>query len=247
MTLSMTPFLVTIELGFLLCLAQWTGSRRGPKSSAAAVLIYLLWLGIYAVSTSILGIQGFYVRSDLGNLYPGPAMQLLTIVIAILPVVLFSGLRNMLRDMVDHTPWHWFAAFHALRIGALGTAYKTHINEFPVYFELLVGVPDLLFGLSALWVFARARKGRISARGFLIWNVIGLLVIVPAAPILLFLGLPGPLQVFTALPDARAVFTYPMSIAPVIGVPLFVLVNLWVVWRLWERGALKQRSRDGAT
>lgn len=247
MAFSMTPVLVTIELGFLLSLAQWTGPRRGPQSSATAVLIYLLWLGLYAVATSILGIQGFYVRSDLGGLYPGPATQLLTVVIAVLPVVLFSGLRNMLRDMADHTPWHWFAAFHALRIGALGTAYNTYIGEFPVYFELLVGVPDLLFGLSALWVFARARKGRISDRGFLIWNVIGLLIIVPTAPILLFLGLPGPFQMFTALPDARAVFTYPMSIAPVIGVPLFVLINLWVVWRLWERGALEQRSRTRAT
>ncbi len=27
-----------------------------------------------------------------------------------------------------------------------------------------------------------------------------------------------------------------MSIAPMIGVPLFVLINLWVAWRLWERG-----------
>ena len=67
------------------------------------------------------------------------------------------------------------------------------------------------------------------------WNLIGAAVIVPAAPILLQLGLPGPLQVFTGLPDARAVFTYPMSIAPMIGVPLFVMVNLWVAWRLWER------------
>ena len=52
---------------------------------------------------------------------------------------------------------------------------------------------------------------------------------------LIQLGLPGPLQVFDALPDARAILTYPMSIAPVVGVPLFVLVNLWLVWALYER------------
>ena len=56
----------------------------------------------------------------------------------------------------------------------------------------------------------------------------GALVIVPAAPILLQLGLPGPLQPFTGLPDARAVFTFPMSIAAMVGVPLFALINLWV-------------------
>ena len=57
----------------------------------------------------------------------------------------------------------------------------------------------------------------------------------PAAPIVLQLGLPGPMQLFTGLPDARAVFAYPMSIAPMIGVPLFVLLNLGAAWRLWER------------
>ena len=53
-------------------------------------------------------------------------------------------------------------------------------------------------------------------------------VIVPAAPLLLQLGLPGPLQVFAGQPDARVVFSFPMSIAPMIGVPLFVLANLLV-------------------
>lgn len=77
---------------------------------------------------------------------------------------------------------------------------------------------------------------RTDQKKFLVWNVVGVLVIVPAAPIILQLGLPGPLQVFTSLPDARAVFTHPMSIAPMIGVPLFVLVNQWVAWRLWEQG-----------
>jgi hypothetical protein len=37
------------------------------------------------------------------------------------------------------------------------------------------------------------------------------------------------------MPDARVILTHPMSIAPMIGVPLFVLVNLLVAWRLWER------------
>ncbi len=78
--------------------------------------------------------------------------------------------------------------------------------------------------------------GEITEKSFLIWNLVGALVIVPSGPILLQLGLPGPIQVFTSLPDARVVFTYPMSIAPMIGVPLFVLINLWVAWRVWERG-----------
>ncbi|MEM7025360.1 MAG: hypothetical protein AAF637_22635, partial [Pseudomonadota bacterium] len=154
----------------------------------------------------------------------------------VVPVLLFGSVRDGLRQIVDTTPWHWFAWFQAIRITALGTLYKTWVGAFPVWFEVFVGIPDLLFGASALWIAHRARQRTLSARAFLFWNLLGALIIVPSAPILLQLGLPGPLQLFTSLPDARAVYTYPMSIAPMVGVPLFVLFNLLVAWRLWERG-----------
>src|SRR5262249_28223988 len=92
------------------------------------------------------------------------------------------------------------------------------------------------------WIAGRAKRGELSAKSFLVWNLIGALVIVPSAPVLLQLGLPGPVQLFTGSPDARVVFTYPMSIAPMIGVPLFVLSNLWVSWRLLEHGNIAWRA-----
>ncbi len=227
MQLSLTPFLVAVELGFLFVIA-WRVRRP-------AVYVYLAWLAVYAIVTSVLGARGVYVTDGLMKTLPGLWLQVITVAAAVVPVILFAGVRQGLRDIVDATPWHWFAYFHGLRLTALGTAYKTWTGEFPAYFEYLVGVPDLLFAISAFWIAARAKRGEISAQAFMVWNLIGALVIVPAAPIVLQLGLPGPLQVFTSLPDARAVFTYPMSIAPMIGVPLFVLVNLLVAWRLWER------------
>lgn len=232
---SLTPVLVAIELGFVFALAVRCVRHAAAAHSVAPVYLYLLWIALYAVATSLLGARGLYIREDVLRLLPGLWLQLVTVAACVLPVVLFSGLRQGLRQIVDTTPLQWFAYFHALRILALGTAYKTAIGEFPVYFELLVGVPDLLFGLSALWIAGKLKRGEMGERGFMIWNLIGALIIVPSAPILLQLGLPGPLQVFTALPDARAVYSYPMSIAPMIGVPLFVLINLWVAWRLWER------------
>ena len=235
MQLSLTPFLLAIELGFVFLLAWRCGRRSTVRTPMFPVYAYLSWLAAYGVVTSILGARGVYVADELLRWLPGLWLQLITVAAAVAPVVLIAPVRQGLREIVDATPWHWFAYFHGLRITALGTAYKTAVGEFPAYFGILVGVPDLLFGLSAFWIAARARRGEMSERGFMIWNLIGAGVIVPSAPILLQLGLPGPLQVFTSLPDARAVFTYPMSIAPMIGVPLFVLVNLWVAWRLWER------------
>ncbi len=232
---SLTPLLVAIQLGFLFVLARRSGGTDGDKGATPAIYVYLVWLFAYAVATSYMGARGLYIDPDVLASMAGLWLQLITVAVAVVPVVIFAGVRDRLRRMVDMTPLHWFAWFNALRISALGTAYKTSIGEFPLYFEVLVGIPDLLFGLSALWIAWRAKRGLISLRGFMIWNLIGALVIVPSAPILIQLGLPGPLQVFSGLPDARAIMTYPMSIAPMFGVPLFVLINLLVAWRLWER------------
>ncbi len=243
---SLTALLVAVELGFVFFLARRTGRLSRTPGSMRPVYIYLLWILAYAVVTSILGAKGAYVSDALLRWLPGLWLQLITVAVVVLPVALFTSLRQGLRRIVDATPLHWFAWFHGLRIGALGTAYKTLIGEFPIYFELMVGVPDFLFGLSAFWIAESLRRGALSERGFMIWNLVGALVIVPSAPILLQLGLPGPLQVFTSLPDARAVFEYPMSIAPMVGVPLFVLINLWVAWRLWERGETSSPATPAA-
>lgn len=227
MQLPTTLLLIAVELGFLFALT-WRCDRVAP------VYAYLSWLAAYGAVAWLLGARGVYVSDAFLAWLPGLWISALAFAAAIVPVVLFAGVREGLRRIADATPWHVFASFHALRIAALGTALKAHRGEFPVSFELMVGIPDLLFGLSALWVAWKARRDQISETGFLVWNLVGVLVIVPAAPIALQLGLPGPLQVFTALPDARAVLTHPMSIAPTFGVPLFVLTNLWLVWRLWE-------------
>ncbi|MEM7024595.1 MAG: hypothetical protein AAF637_18750 [Pseudomonadota bacterium] len=230
---SLTPALLAIELGFLFALA-WR-SRHHTHHPMAAVFVYLGWVTAYAIATAMVGARGAFVADDLMPYLPGLWLQLITVAAFVVPVILFVPVRDGLRQIVDVTPRHWFAYFQALRITALGTAYKTWIGAFPASFELVVGVPDLLFGLSAFWIAGKAKAGALSDRAFLIWNLIGALIIVPAAPIMLQLGLPGPLQVFTSLPDARAVYTFPMSIASMVGVPLFVMVNLLVAWRLWER------------
>ncbi len=245
MQFSLTHVLLTVEIGFLFFLAwRFCGLDRSNRRFIA-VNAHLSLVTGYAIITSILGATGLYISDSVLALLPGLWLQLITVAVCVLPVVFFRSLREGIREVIDCTPWHWFAGYHAMRIAALGTAYKTHIGEFPAYFEYLVGVPDLLFGLSAFWVARLAARNELSARSFLIWNLVGALIIVPSAPILLQLGLPGPLQVFTGVPDARAVFTYPMSIAPMIGVPLFVLVNLAVAWRLWETGAAEDTGRSG--
>lgn len=243
MLFSITPALLVLELGFCFFLTWRAGQAEDTPDSLHPAYFFLVWLSAYGVATSVLGYLGWYLRPEVLRLLPGFWLQLVTVAVAVIPVLAAPALRHNLRRIVDATPWRWFAWFQALRIAALGTAAKTMAGEFPLYFQLLVGIPDLLFGVSALWIAVLAGRGEIRRRSFILWNLAGVLVIVPSAPILLQLGLPGAFQVFTDLPDARAVYSYPMSIAPMIGVPLFVLINLCVAWRLWEQETHAARTR----
>jgi hypothetical protein len=234
---SLTPILLAAQLGFFLALA-WRSRRLGHlRSEGPAVGLYLAWITAYAAAAIAIGARGYYVEEVLLPWLPGLWLPLVPVAACVIPVLISERVRDGLRQMVDDVPWPWLATFQGMRVTAIGTAYKTMVGEFPLYFELLVGLPDLAFGASAFWIAHRARRGDLSARAFRNWNLIGLLVIVPAVPILLQLGLPGPLQIFSGLPDARAVLAFPMSIAPMVVVPVFILTNLLVAWRLSERGA----------
>ena len=115
MQLSLTPILVTIELGFVFMLARRCGRLAPARGSMGPVYLYLLWITAYAITTSILGARGVYVSDEMLKTLPGFWLQLITVGVAVLPIVVFSGVRNGMRRIVDSTPWHWFAYFHGLR------------------------------------------------------------------------------------------------------------------------------------
>lgn len=243
MKLSLTPFLLLAELAFLLFVFRNAKSNR--RFPPWRLMAFWLWIVFYAGVATYLGYLGIYISDALFDYYPGFWLQFITVAVCVAPVLISAGLRHDLRSAVDATIWEHWIYFNMLRLAAVGTLVGASRNNFPMYFELLVGIPDLLFALSTFWALKRTKADRLSSRQFFYWNLIGALVIVPAAPVLLQLGLPGPLQVFSAQPDARAVFAFPMSIAAMIGVPLFVLVNLLVAWRLFEQRTKQPNSKVG--
>ena len=59
--------------------------------------------------------------------------------------------------------------------------------------------------------------------------------------ILMNFSLPGPLYLIEESPSLRAIFEFPMSMAPTIVVPIFAMVNLFVALRLIQRVFLKKK------
>jgi hypothetical protein len=122
-----------------------------------------------------------------------------------------------------------------LRILAVGTLIKAWQGEFSMSFAIWVGIPDLLFGLSAVIMLYLALKNLFSTMALMQWNLLGVLVILPGAPIVGQMGLPGVFHRIDETPSMITLLEFPMVLAPSLVVPLFVMMNLFVAIRLIER------------
>lgn len=237
--LSTTPLLFVVVIG-LIALAVRRVRLQGYLDLRGARAIYTLLVVLFAlgVTNSMLAIGGVYASPSFRSLLPGLWLPLIPFLLAIGATLIFPALREALRCVVDNTPRNWSIFPHGLRILAIGTIIKAVAGQFPAYFAFLVGAPDFLFGLSAIVFGWQASVRQLSQRFHIAWNLIGVAVILPAAP-LIQLGLPGPIQIFTSEPTAEKVFDFPMVLAPSIIVPTLVLLNLATAWRLIETRSTK--------
>jgi len=243
MKFSTVPFL------FIMLIVLFTINVRrvriqGKLDQFGARMIYFLIviLVCWGIASSTLAITGVYLSPSFLTLLPGFWLPFVPFILAIGGVLIFSRLRSALRRVVDHTPWHWLVFIHTPRVLAIGTIIKAINGEFPKYFALLVGIPDLLFGLSAFFLGIRMYRRPISRRALILWNLIGVAVILPAAP-LFQMGLSGPIQIFTSQPTAERMLEFPMVLAPSLVVPMFVLLNNLVAWRLIENTHPTKKQR----
>ncbi|KHD05369.1 hypothetical protein PN36_08085 [Candidatus Thiomargarita nelsonii] len=240
MKFTTLPLLVIAIVSFVVIVTHRLKKRSLlTASEARSIYVLLAVLVLLGIINASLALKGIYTSAEFLSLLPGLWLPLVPIILTISGVLLFPSLRAALRALVDHTPPYQLIYLHALRILAIGSILKAIGGEFPEYFAYFIGIPDMLFGLSALLVGTIAYRSSLSHRSLLIWHLMGASIIaLPAAP-LLQMGLPGPIQIFTSEPTAQALFEFPMVIAPSLIVPWFLLFNLMVIWRLLETSLKK--------
>jgi len=240
MKLTTLPLLVITIVSFVVIVTRRLEKRSllTPRE-ARSIYLLLALLVLWGITSASLALKGIYTSPEFLSLLPGLWLPLVPIILTISGVLLFPSLRAALRALVDHTPPYQLIYLHALRILAIGSILKAIGGEFPEYFAYFIGIPDMLFGLSALFVGYIAYRGTLSHRSLLIWHLIGASIIaLPAAP-LLQMGLPGAIQIFTSEPTAQALLQFPMVIAPSLIVPWFLLFNLMIIWRSLETSLKK--------
>ena len=217
--MSSIPVLFAVQLGFALVLCARVSLRR-----ALFVLVPILLVSAWGVLSGWAAWSGVYDSGWFLALWPGLWLPAVPIAIVLLTLSL-PGVAGAVHDVARATPAHWLVAVQALRIAAVGTLAKTATGDFPLHVELAIGLTDLAFGVSALWVFFLARKQRVHPDALFVWHCVGIALILVPGNLALQLGLPGPLQVFATEPTAAVMLDWPMALAPTLVVPIFLLFN----------------------
>lgn len=230
MQFSTLPFLVAAVIAFP-SIAAFRCHRRNDISSAELryVIGYSLLLATWAGVLTGFAWSGFYQSDVFIAAHPMLWFPFIGLLVASLPIVFLPRLRCPLKTIGMATPRTWFAALQATRIAAIGTAIKTCRGEFPVAVEWLLGVPDLLFGFSAVVMICLLQRGVVSTKAWFIWNLTGALIIVPIGMVVINLSMPGVFQVFTEEPTFEVVFDSMLALAPTFVVPLQGAGNIWSI------------------
>lgn len=236
MTNSMLPMIFLVQVAYAVLL-----SLRVSRTALSAIGVAGLALIAWAFGTAQLAQAGIYDAKPFLRTLPGlwlPAVPFA--IVGLLMVVRF--VREGLFDLAMAAPAHWLVAVHWLRILAVGTLVKTAQGTFPLEVELAIGVTDLAYGLSAVWMFALARHGRVHPDALVLWHLVGIaLILVPGLPALQS-GLPGPLQAFETYPTSAVMLDWPMVLGPTLVVPIFLLFNLLGALAA-RRGAIQLQGR----
>jgi hypothetical protein len=225
MKFSIPPVFVIGIFAFCLFITYRARKNQSINTAEAnSVYFLLLALFVWTLIVIALGIKGIHV--SLMERVPLLWQSCIPVVILVIDLLLSRNLRSALRGIASGTPWHWLVFFQALRIGALGGLIKGIKDEVTSGFVFWVGIPDFLYGISAIivgWLFLRNAVGN---RFLMIWNLIGPAIIL--LPIFLFMNY------WMNEPGFTFIFEFPMVLAPSIVLPIFLFLNFLLAWRIYE-------------
>ena len=174
------------------------------------------WLGL----ALFLGWQGIF-RSALNQ--PVPLIAL-AIGIPILVGALFIGASKQVREIIEAIPQSQLVAFQFYRVLGVTFLVLYAAGQLPGIFALPAGWGDLIVGLTALMVGARAARSE-NDQLVALWNWLGIsdLLIAVATG---FLSAPSRFQMFSLDAPNVLIGSFPLVMIPIFAVPLSIVLHL---------------------
>ncbi len=227
---SMLPFLFIAQIALI-----WSAVRRARRagrisgSQSASLYTVVGLLALWTPISAFLALSGIYTSPAVLENLPGLWVTMVPVVVLMVPWLASVSFRDSINQVIDAVGLHNVVLFEGLRVLAIGGIVKGLRGEFSAELAFYLGIPDLIFGALSLWAGYRLYKGSASLKWVLALNAYGFLIIVPGGVVLMNLGIPGPWHIIHTTPDMVSMFQYPMALAPTAVVPIFVVINSFIV------------------
>ncbi len=223
------PFIYVIIL-FAFCIFITSRAKRRQSidtAEARSVYFLLLAFSVWTLITTALGLKKIHTLPLLLERVPLLWQACTAVVILAIALLLSRSLRNALHGIAANTPWHWLVFIQALRLGALGGVVKGIKGEITSAYIFWIGIPDFLYGFSAIIVGWLVLRRAVGNRFLIIWNLIGPAIIL--LPTFVFMNY------WMNEPGFTFIMEFPMVLAPSIVVPIFIFLNFLLAWRIFKR------------
>jgi len=228
----------TLQLYFFVSLVLEHGSDGTIREDHTHLLLMLPALTIiWAVIAILLAHTGVLSADVVMRAFPGFWVPLLPM-LSMLPVLAVPQAREGLKRMVIHTYPERFIALQCGRMLALRLHVEYLHGRFPRRLMLWLATPNAFFGMSACGLYYLQSKASRDVAGFEdislkvlgVWNVVGVLAIVPVASLAISSGRQEDRQAHKVL------FRLPLALGPTLVLPLFIAYNALVAWvyLTWE-------------
>lgn len=211
----------------------------GP--SAHAQLTIALGLAAWFFAVTFIGASGFLTDFLMFGV-PGVG-YLVGIPIATLTTLLLSTQEG--RRRVDKASMPAIISVQFLRVLGFWFIILRSANRLPAPFAPVAGWGDILAGILAVptAISINNKEDEFDTIAVLIWNIIGAADLFAAVSLGL-LSFPGPLQIFTGLPDSVPMMTMPWIIIPGFLVPTLISLHIVVFYRMFSTPAGRNQGSD---
>lgn len=235
-TFSITPFLLLALVGLVVLSVRRARFANSWDAGIERdfVMLCSVVLG-WAVFISALASFGFLKSDAFYWSFPAFWMPFVVPILVAVGIFAMPNLRSNIFKLLDKTPNWWLVAIQGLRWLAIGALIKASLGAFPGVYAWLVGIPDMLFGLSALVVAYLVYKQALNRWAVLSWQVAGILIVLLPSPWIIQMGLPGPVYLLQGPPNAEILFNYPLILGPVVILPLLLILAVWQIAHIIAR------------
>lgn len=219
---SLVPVLFGVQMLFILkVIYDAYTTKRVTFEQAAALCVVPAVLTAYFQRITRLGKEGFFLKDNVITRLPILWMPLGTVSVFLIARLCLPGAVNALFSA--HSPSIWIG-LQTLRVTAFGSLVKWYRGVFPWSFAWFTALPDFLYGVCAM-LMLMIGDSVYDPMTLVIFNIAGFIMINPIGVLILQFGM-EPTKLYTSKVSHDLIFEYPMVLAPIIVVPIFLSFNL---------------------